>query len=196
MKVLVRLTKYTPEIVGDEKIKLYLLKREELGWRIENKRRSKHILDRLLAYANNAVITNMAENAYIFAEAEIPGMKAFVGEGGFKGVETILLPLPRPVNRVRIVRIREGEKTETIHEYEPPAEMWGYESKITIAPDIEYDLIIIDTPNGPRPLFPDELKIPIKKTARKKSKRRKKKRKSRKTSKAKKRKKRKSRRRK
>ncbi len=171
MKVLVKLTKYLPEQVGDEKIKLYLLKREELGWRIENKRRSKHVLDRLLAYANNAVITNMAENAYIFAEAEIPGMKAFVGEGGFKDVETILLPLPRPVNKVRIVRIKEGEKTETIHEYEPPAEMWGYESKITIAPEIEYDLIIIDTPEGPRPLFPDELKIPIRKTMKKRGKR-------------------------
>ncbi len=171
MKVLVKLTKYLPEQVGDEKIKLYLLKREELGWRIENKRRSKHVLDRLLAYANNAVITNMAENAYIFAEAEIPGMKAFVGEGGFKDVETILLPLPQPVNKVRIVKIKEGEKTETIHEYEPPAEMWGYESKITIAPEIEYDLIIIDTPEGPRPLFPDELKIPIRKTMKKRGKR-------------------------
>ncbi len=164
MRVLIKVTKYKPVLAGDDKVRLYLLEREELGWREENKKRSKHVLDRLLAYANNEVLMNLSGEGYVFAEAEVPGMKAFVGEGGFKGAETIILPLPQPVNKIRLMKTGEGERAETLHEYTPPGELWGYESSISVDPSIGYDLVIIDTPEGPRPIFPDELKIPARKT--------------------------------
>ncbi len=171
-------------MVGDDRIKLVLLEREEGEWTEETKRRSKHLLDRLLAYANNVVIMSQVREGYVFGEAEIPGLKAFVGEGGFRGAETLLLPLPQPVTRITLYKKGETDTAVKVHEYMPPGEMWGYETKIEVDPALEYDLIVVETPEGPRPLFRHELKIPTRKTQAKKKKkkrRRKTRRKNRKT---------------
>ena len=173
IKVLSRKIMFKPVLIGDDKVKLYLLEMESEEWSMEKKRRSKHLLDRLLAYANNVVIMNPVEEGYIFAEAETPGLKAFVGEGGFKEANTILLPKPQPVKAVKIYKMDERGKLVKIHEYHPPRELWGYETKIYIDPKLEYDLIIVETSEEPRAIFPNELYIPARKSAKRRKKRRK-----------------------
>ncbi len=174
VNILTRKIIYRPVLVGDDKVKLYLLERREEEWTEEKKKRSKHLLDRLLAHANNIVIMNPVEEGYIFAEVEAPGLKAFVGEGGFKEAETILLPKPQPIKSIKIYKL-EDDKLVKIHEYTPPSDLWGYETKIYIDPSIEYDLIIVETQEEPRPIFPNELHIPTRKTISKETKRKKRK---------------------
>jgi hypothetical protein len=162
VKVLYRMITFKPRLVGDDIIRLYLLDKDE-SWRTDTIRMSKHILDRLLAYANNIVVTNPIDEGYVFAEAEIPGLKAFVGEGGFREAETVLSPIPQPVTSIKLYRF-ENDKPVLIHEYKPPSDTWVYESKIIIDPSIKYDLIILETPEGPRPVYPEETYMPQRKT--------------------------------
>ncbi len=161
VKVLYRMIRFKPRLVGDNIVKLYLLDREE-SWRTDTIRMSKHILDRLLAYANNIVVTNPIDEGYVFAEAEIPGLKAFVGEGGFRGAETVLSPIPQPVTSIKLYRF-EDDKQVLVHEYKPPSDTWVYESRILVDPSIKYDLIILETPEGPRPVYPEETYMPQRK---------------------------------
>jgi hypothetical protein len=159
MKVLTRLVEYNPRLVGDDKIKVYLLERREFEWREESHRRSKHQLDRLLAYAANMVTLHPPRDNYVFGEAEIPGLRAFFGEGRFPEAETVILPKPAPVTSIKLYRLEDG-KPILVHEYKPPSELWGYETRITVDPSLQYDLIVVETPEGPRPILRHETRLP------------------------------------
>lgn len=159
VKALIRTTLLEPKIIGDDKVQLILLERKEGEWSEHRLRMSENIIDRMIALANNYVIMNMRENAYVFAEVEVPGLRAFIGEGEVPGVETFLTIMPEPVLRIVFYK-SEGEEVKPLHIIEPKGDLWGYESKIYVKPSLEYDLIIVETPSTIRAILPDELKFP------------------------------------
>lgn len=161
VKALVKTTLLEPGIISSDKVRLILLERKEGEWSEHRFRMSENIIDRMIVLANNYVITNMRENAYVFAEVEVPGLRAFIGEGRVPGVETFLTIMPEPVLRIVFYKL-EGEEVKPLHVIEPKGELWGYESKIYVEPGFEYDLIIVETPNFIRAILPDELKFPQK----------------------------------
>ncbi len=159
VKALVRTTLLEPKIIGDDKVQLILLERKEGEWSEHRLKMSENIIDRMITLANNYVIMNMRENAYVFAEVEVPGLRAFIGEGEVPGVETFLTVMPEPILKIVFYKV-DGEEVKPLHVIEPKGDLWGYESKIYVEPSLEYDLIIVETPSTIRAILPDELKFP------------------------------------
>ncbi|ADI31416.1 hypothetical protein Shell_0278 [Staphylothermus hellenicus DSM 12710] len=152
-----------PVRIGDDKVEVTVFSEEEKSWEKHRIRSSKNILDRMMAMANNMVIMNLQDNAYVFSEVEAPGLRAIVGEGMVEGVETILSPKPS-----LLLSIEFGKKTndhgEIIHKIKPEPNTWIYEGSI-INKNIDYDLVILKTADGPRIILPDELYIPQRKSS-------------------------------
>lgn len=163
-----------PATIGDDKVELVVFSEEEKSWEKHRIRSSKNILDRMMAMANNMVIMNLQDNAYVFSEVEAPGLRTVVGEGEVKGVETVLSPKPSIILSIEFGK-RVDDHVEIIHKIRPEPNTWVYESKI-INKNIDYDLIILNTIDGPRIILHEETLIPQRKSGEKKTKKKRKRR--------------------
>ncbi|ACL11128.1 hypothetical protein DKAM_0802 [Desulfurococcus amylolyticus 1221n] len=120
------------------------------------------LLEKMLEMAGNQLTMWMTSEkdsgCYRFIDVEAPGASITLGEGAVKDVETILTPKPSPLMRIRIVKVEEPEKYRVIHEFKPSKESIIYDGFINIKnPDLQYDLILIDTTDDTRILLPHEL---------------------------------------
>lgn len=170
-----------PVRIGDDKVEIIVFNEEEKSWEKHRIRSSKNILDRMMAMANNMVIMNLQDNAYVFSEVEAPGLRTIVGEGMVEGVETVLSPKPSLLLSVEFGK-KVDDHVEIIHKIKPEPNTWVYEGSI-INKNIDYDLIILKTIDGPRIVLSDELHIPQRKSSREKKTKKKKRRKRKHTSK-------------
>ena len=166
VKVLAKTVYYEPRKIGTDKIRLTLLERIEAEWSEHNLRKHEKLIDRMLVLAHNNVVRHLssvgADNKYVFSEVEAPGLRAIVGEGQIKDAETLLFLKPEPVTRVVVLRRnKETGMLEKITEINVSKELWGYETKIELPEDMEWDALLVESPERKRLILKEEIKLPL-----------------------------------
>jgi len=194
LKLIVKSFKLTPFNEESDLLSMKLLEQSDEDWAEldldldPREGNGGKLLEKMLEIAGNKLTTWMSregkDDSYKFVGVEAPGASTIIGEGSVAGVETLLAPKPTPLIRVRLVKVEGNEKYRVIHEFKPSRESIVYEGAILVKdPKLDYDLILVETPEDTRILLPHELVLPPLKLSTETSKR-KRRRKPSKTSKA------------
>jgi hypothetical protein len=143
----------TPFVENDGVLSAILYKPEESWSEVE----VEGDVNSMLSTAGNILSSNPpAEGRLRFVEVEAPGLKVVIGEGVANGVETILSPYPSFLRSIKLVKV-EGETPRVVHEFKPGQPSIVYDSALILWKKLEYDLILVETSEGTRILFPHEL---------------------------------------
>ncbi|WP_440059630.1 hypothetical protein ACSU1N_00275 [Thermogladius sp. 4427co] len=153
MKAILKLIDFKPRVSSDGVISVLLYELSE-SWReaeVDNN------IDSLIALAGNTLSTNPPEaNSYRFVEVEAPGSKVVIGEGGVEGVETVLIPVPGYLRSIKFIKVS-GENPVVVHEFKPDSTSIVYDSTLSFNKQLDYDLILVETSELSRIIFPHEL---------------------------------------
>ncbi len=167
---------------------VYEIERED--WSEHSIRSKTNVLDKMLIHAQNIVSmldsSGELKDKYVVVEVELPGLKAMRCEGKVSGSSTILYPIPSPITRMVFLK-KENEELKPVYTIEFKGEKWVYDS-IIYDKDLEYDAILVETPEDKRLVLKEELITPtrsklVEEKRKKTRKRRRKKKKSKKKSK-------------
>ncbi len=166
VKVLAKTVYYEPRKIGNDTVRITLFERIEAEWSEHNLRKHEKLIDRMLVLAHNNVIRHMSsvggENKYIFSEVEAPGLRAIVGEGQIKDTETLLFLKPEPITRIVVLKKnKETNILEKILELNISKELWCYETKLEFLKNMEWDAILVESPERKRIILREEAKLPL-----------------------------------
>ena len=166
VKVLAKTVYYEPRKIGNDAVRITLLERIEAEWSEHNLRKHEKLIDRMLVLAHNNVIRHMSsvggENKYIFSEVEAPGLRAIVGDGQIKDTETLLFLKPEPITRIVVLKKnKETDMLEKILELNISKELWCYETKLEFLKNMEWDAILVESPERKRIILREETKLPL-----------------------------------
>lgn len=130
------------------------------------------IIDKLIEIAAERVIKERASGAFILAEVETPGLRVVLGDGGQDSGLAVISPKPSYLRRILLVKCREAERCEAIHEFKPSSQMIIYDGVLEVR-DRGYDFAIIEGEDDTRVVFPHELVQPKVRERRQRKKKRK-----------------------
>ena len=177
MRAVLKIVDLSPYVENDGVVTALLYKQEEKWGEVE----VGEGLESLLSVAGNTISSNPPQlNVLRFVEVEAPGMKVTIGEGSVEGVETVISPIPAYLRSIKFVKV-EGENPVVVHEFKPGNPSIVYDSSIAFGKKLEYDLILVETSEGVRIVFPHELLLEKVKTETKKRRKRRKARRSKKS---------------
>ncbi|MEZ0393821.1 MAG: hypothetical protein ABWK00_02065 [Desulfurococcaceae archaeon] len=155
-EAVVRLADLVPFDASDGRASLRLYRREEGQWFKEVAERT---IEDLLELAGNALTTSPpVSGSYRIAEAEVPGLRVFVGEGEVGAVETVLFPLPAPLLSIKFYKC-EGGSCEQVHEFRPGSEAYVYDGYLRLE-GVDFDVAVVETTVGERLILRGDLFLP------------------------------------
>ena len=179
MKAIVKKRILVPQIRKSGNIEVMLYKIENEKWNEYVMRSKTNILDKMLIHAQNIIWMSETDtelkDKYVIVEVELPGLRAMRCEGRVSNTSTILYPIPQPVTRIVFLK-KESEELKPIHFLDFTGENWIYDS-VVYGYELEYDAILVETPENKRIVLKEELLIPSKSKLVEKKTRKKKKRK-------------------
>lgn len=162
VKALARILVYKPIVKNLNGLIMIGYDVHEIDWKEMNFRGStSKLVDRMIVEASRLLYCyGKEENSYMQALVEAPGIVVWEGEGGVKGVDTILYPLMARLEKIVLYR-QENEKLVPFRSINVNKEFYVYDGRINLLEDTEFDAIGLFTDKGLRILMREELKLPV-----------------------------------
>jgi len=162
LKTIVKTKLLRPKRYSDNKVEVMVYEIEHEDWSEHNIRSKTSVLDKMLTHAQNIVSmldsSGELKDKYVVVEVELPGLKAMRCEGKVSESSTILYPIPSPITRMVFLK-KENEELKPVYTVEFKGENWVYDS-IIYDKDLEYDAILVETPEDKRLVLKEELITP------------------------------------
>lgn len=161
-KLMVKKMRLIPRDFEEGGVKLRVYDASEERWEaLELKLRdSSELMNRMIEVAGNEVVMEHPSGEYVYVTVEAPGLSVTIGEGEVQEALTLISPRPSSLRRVKLMKADESGNLRAVKEIKPPGEVLVYDGYLWIPQDVSYDLVLVETVDDVRVLFPHELILP------------------------------------
>lgn len=161
-KLIVKKTKLIPRDFEENGVKLRVYEASEEKWdTVELKLRDpSELMNRMIEVAGNEIVMEHPSGEYVYVTVESPGLSVTIGEGEVQEALTLLSPKPSSLRRLKLLKMDESGNLRVVREIRPPGEVLVYDGYLWVPQDISYDLVLVETVDDVRVLFPHELVLP------------------------------------
>lgn len=161
-KLIVKKMRLVSRDFEEEGVKLRVYDASEERWEaLELKLRdSSELMNRMIEVAGNEIVREHPSGEYVYVTVEAPGLSVTIGEGEVQEALTLISPRPSSLRRVKLLKADGSGSLRVVKEIKPPGEVLVYDGYLWVPQDISYDLVLVETVDDARVLFPHELILP------------------------------------